>query len=89
MQIQMNMYLRFFNSDMIEVKIKLIKDVINVDIPSAIIIPLKIYGFILCFIDLFCVNLIQKHGSLIKHACKMASGNNGKPSQTICVQMDI
>lgn len=53
MQIQMNMYLRSFNSDMIEVKIKLIKDVINVDIPSAIIIPLKIYGFILCFIDLF------------------------------------
>lgn len=53
MQIQMNMYLRFFNSDMIEVKIKLIKDVINVDIPSAIIIPLKIYGFILSFIDLF------------------------------------
>lgn len=84
----MNMYLRFFNSDMIEVKIKLIKDVINVDIPSAIIIPLKIYGFIL-FHRSFCVNLIQKHGSLIKHACKMASGNNGKPSQTICIQMDI
>lgn len=35
MQIQMKMYLRFFNGDMIEVKIKLIKDVINVDTPSA------------------------------------------------------
>lgn len=49
----MNMYLRFFNSDMIEVKIKLIKDVINVDILSVIIIFLKIYGFILCFIDFY------------------------------------
>lgn len=89
MQIQMNMYLRFFNSDMIEVKIKLIKDVINVDIPSAIIILPEDIRLHFVFLRSFCVNLIQKHGSLIKHACKMASGNNGKPSQTICIQMDI
>lgn len=36
MQIQMNMYLRFLDCDMIEVKIKLIKDVINFDVPCTI-----------------------------------------------------
>ena len=77
MQIQMKMYLRFFNGDMIEVKIKLIKDVINVDTPSASTIsPLDLRLH-------FCVsqNLIQKNDPLIKRACMLVCKTYGYTSQ--------
>lgn len=74
----MNMYLRFLDCDMIEVKIKLIKDVINFDVPCTITVPPENVRLHLMFyesLDVFSLSLfyfLKKGEPLFDKLCKQS-----------------